>query len=92
MFYNMPYVWHVGVVYHPSIWLQVLFRKPEWQGLNATQRLQYLEEGKCPGAPDSALHATCRNEWQHYLISYVQPWAPLEKQLDAVMEFVQTLA
>ena len=70
--------------------LQVLFKNPTWVGLSAPERLAFLENGTCPGRYLTPLNVLCRNEWMHYLISYVQPWEPLEIVLDAVYKFVQS--
>lgn len=69
---------------------QVLFKEPVWQGLTSEAKLLFLEQGICPGDPNTPLHLLCRNEWMHYLVSYVQPWEPLEVLLDTVYEFVQS--
>ena len=68
----------------------MLFKEPVWLGLNASERLAFLEKGECPGRPLTPLNVLCRNEWMHYLISYVQPWEPLNIVLDYVNNFVQT--
>ena len=61
-----------------------------WQGLSADAKLQFVEHGICPGDPNTPLHVLCRNEWMHYLVSYVQPWEPLDYLLDTIYTFVQS--
>ena len=70
--------------------VQVLFKEAMWQGLGAEERLQFLERGVCPGNPNTPLNLVCRNEWMHYLVSYVQPWEPVDTLLDTVYTFVQS--
>ena len=72
--------------------MQVLFKEPLWQTLDVVDRLAFLENGTCPGAPFTPLNLACRNEWMHYLVSFVQPWLPLEDLLNTVHQFVQTHA
>ena len=72
-----------------AVW-QVLFKEPMWQGLSAEDRLQFLQHGVCPGGPNTPLNLVCRNEWMHYLVSYVQPWEPVDILLDTVYTFVQS--
>ena len=79
-------------LYTSLMGLQVLFKEPLWQTLNVTQRLGFLENGTCPGVPFSPLNLACRNEWMHYLVSFVQPWEPLEDLLNTLHAFVQTHA
>lgn len=71
---------------------QVLFKQATWQTLDVADRLAFLENGTCPGAPFTPLNLVCRNEWMHYLVSYVQPWLPLETLLDTLHGFVQSHA
>ena len=70
--------------------MQILFKEPIWQGLSADEHSLFLESGICPGGPNTPLNMVCRNEWMHYLVSYVQPWEPLEGLLDTVYKFVQS--
>lgn len=76
-------------VSHLHYHTEVLFKDPTWQALTDEERLLFLEKGTCPGKSNTPLHALCRNHWMHYLVSYVQPWEPLEKLLDAAHSFVQ---
>ena len=73
-----------------NILWQVLFKNVIWQGLSAEERLLFLENGICPGDPNTPLNTVCRNEWMHYLVSFVQPWEPLEDVLDTLHLFVQS--
>ncbi|KAL0039375.1 hypothetical protein WJX79_005487 [Trebouxia sp. C0005] len=76
-------------VSHLHYQTEVLFKDPTWQALTDEERLLFLEKGTCPGKSNTPLHMLCRNHWMHYLVSFVQPWEPLEKLLDAAHSFVQ---
>jgi hypothetical protein len=88
-FIPWPSVLLVALAHCVTCCLQVLFKDPTWQALTDEERLLFLEKGTCPGKPNTPLNMLCRNHWMHYLVSYVQPWEPLEKLLDAAHSFVQ---
>ncbi len=85
-----PSVLLVALADWPTCCLQVLFKDPTWQALTDEEHLLFLEKGTCKS--NTPLHALCRNHWMHYLVSYVQPWEPLEQLLDAAHSFVQNQA
>lgn len=73
-----------------ACYVQILFKEGLWQTLDMVDRLAFLENGTCPGAQFSPLNLACRNEWMHYLVSYVQPWIPLEDLLNTIERFVKS--
>ncbi len=89
LFMPWPSALLVALAHCLTIYLQVLFKDPTWQALTDEERLLFLEKATCPGKSNTPLHALCRNHWMHYLVSYVQPWEPLEQLLDAAHSFVQ---